>query len=117
MGRSAFMLGLTEGSLPGPLAYAGTQHGLRPYVLEEYFERWAPRDALISAPARLAYAQHGWVTIAGVYPRLEPERRRYVDKDVDREIELFTWERANRVEDLRLAVQRSKHYASKRVNA
>src|SRR5205814_9540603 len=30
-----------------------------------------------------------------------PERRRYVDKDVDREVELFTWEHANRVEDLR----------------
>src|SRR6266516_4497720 len=43
------------------------------------------------------------------------ERRRYVDKDVDREVELFTWEHANRVEDLRLAVQRSKHYSGKRV--
>src|SRR5213593_3290492 len=46
-----------------------------------------------------------------------PERRRYVDKDVDREVELFTWEHANRVEDLRLAAQRSKHYSSKKVNA
>ena len=46
-----------------------------------------------------------------------PERRRYVDKDVDREVDLFTWEHANRVEDLRLAVQRSKHYSSKKVNA
>jgi S-adenosylmethionine synthetase len=46
-----------------------------------------------------------------------PERRRYVDKDMDREVELFSWERANRVEDLRLAVQRSKHYASKKVTA
>src|SRR5213596_296266 len=46
-----------------------------------------------------------------------PERRRYVDKDVDREVELFTWEHANRVEDLRLAVQRSKHYSSKKVTA
>src|SRR5256886_904975 len=46
-----------------------------------------------------------------------PERRRYVDKDVDREVDLFTWERANRVEDLRLAVQRSKHYSAKKVNA
>jgi len=42
-----------------------------------------------------------------------PERRRYVDKDVDREVELFTWEHANRVEDLLLAAQRSKHYAKK----
>src|SRR5438105_81110 len=42
-----------------------------------------------------------------------PERRRYVDKDVDREVELFTWEHANRVEDLRVAAQRSKHYTKK----
>ncbi len=42
-----------------------------------------------------------------------PERRRFVDTDVDKEIELFTWEHANRVEDLRLAVQRSKHYEAK----
>jgi S-adenosylmethionine synthetase len=46
-----------------------------------------------------------------------PERRRYVDKDVDREVDLFTWEQANRVEDLRLAVQRSEHHATKRVTA
>ncbi|MGH7674134.1 MAG: methionine adenosyltransferase [Gemmatimonadales bacterium] len=35
-----------------------------------------------------------------------PERRRVGDHEVD----LFTWEETNRVEDLRLAVQRSKHY-------
>ncbi|HXF95094.1 MAG TPA: methionine adenosyltransferase [Gemmatimonadales bacterium] len=35
-----------------------------------------------------------------------PERRRVGD----REIEYFTWEEVNRVEDLRLAVQRSPHY-------
>src|SRR5690348_16877582 len=46
-----------------------------------------------------------------------PERRRYVDKDVDREVDLFTWEHANRVEELRLAVQRSKHYSGKKVSA
>src|SRR5438093_8338599 len=46
-----------------------------------------------------------------------PERRRYVDKDVDREVDLFTWEHTNRVEDLRLAVQRSKHYQAKQVTA
>jgi S-adenosylmethionine synthetase len=44
-----------------------------------------------------------------------PERRRFVDKDVDREVELFTWEHANRVEDLRIAVQRSKASSSKKV--
>ncbi len=32
----------------------------------------------------------------------------------DREVELFTWEQTNRVEELRLAVQRSKHYQSAR---
>jgi len=46
-----------------------------------------------------------------------PERRRFVDKDVDKEVELFTWEHANRVEDLRLAVQRAKHYQAKQVTA
>src|SRR5438094_742853 len=46
-----------------------------------------------------------------------PERRRHVDKDVDREVDLFTWEHTNRVEDLRLAVQRSRHYSSKKANA
>ena len=40
------------------------------------------------------------------------ERRRFVHADVDKEVELFTWERANRVEDLRLAAQRSRHYTS-----
>jgi len=42
-----------------------------------------------------------------------PERRQFVDTDVAREVELFTWERVNRVEDLRLAVQRSRHYESR----
>ncbi len=46
-----------------------------------------------------------------------PERRRFVDKDVDREVELFPWEHANRVEDLRLAVQGAKRYATKQVTA
>jgi S-adenosylmethionine synthetase len=41
------------------------------------------------------------------------ERRRVGDHDV----ELFTWEQANRVEDLRLAVQRSKHYQSEKAKA
>jgi S-adenosylmethionine synthetase len=40
------------------------------------------------------------------------ERRRFVGADVDREIDVFTWERTNRVEDLRLAVQRSRHFES-----
>ena len=46
-----------------------------------------------------------------------PERRRFVDKDVSKDVDLFTWEQTNRVEDLRLAAQRSKHYATKKVTA
>jgi S-adenosylmethionine synthetase len=42
-----------------------------------------------------------------------PERRRVGD----REVELFTWEETTRVEDLRLAVQRSKHYRSAKTTA
>ncbi len=46
-----------------------------------------------------------------------PERRRFVDTDVDKEVELFSWEHANRVEDLRLAVQRSRHYETGKARA
>jgi len=35
-----------------------------------------------------------------------------INKDLDKEVELFTWEQASRVEDLRLAVQRSKRSGS-----
>ncbi len=48
----------------------------------------------------------------GHFGRL-PERRRVGD----REVELFTWEETTRVEDLRLAVQRSKHYRSAKTTA
>src|SRR5690348_5704730 len=40
------------------------------------------------------------------------ERRR----SGEREIELFTWEQTNRVEDLRLAVQRSRHWQPAKAN-
>jgi S-adenosylmethionine synthetase len=43
------------------------------------------------------------------------ERRRFVGPDVDRDIDVFTWERTNRVEDLRVAVQASRHYAARAV--
>ncbi len=46
-----------------------------------------------------------------------PERRRYVDPDVTKDVECFTWERVNRVEDLRLAVQRSRHYQAAKATA
>ncbi len=42
-----------------------------------------------------------------------PERRRVGEN----EVELFTWEQTNRVEELRLAVQRSKHYRTKQASA
>ncbi len=77
--RSAFMLALAEPPLPGYLAFAGAQHGLRPHVMEEYFERWRKLDALTGEAARAAYARDGYATIAGVYARLEPLRRLYVD--------------------------------------
>jgi S-adenosylmethionine synthetase len=41
-----------------------------------------------------------------------PERRR----TGEREVECFTWERTNRVEDLRLAVQRSPHFRVSQTN-
>ncbi len=43
-----------------------------------------------------------------------PERRRVAGAGGDRELEFFTWEQPNRVEDLRLAVQRSRHYQQAR---
>jgi len=46
-----------------------------------------------------------------------PERRRFVDPDVTKDVEWFTWERLNRVEDLRLAVQRSRHYQAAKATA
>jgi S-adenosylmethionine synthetase len=40
------------------------------------------------------------------------------ERDVgERHVELFTWENTNRVEDLRLAVQRSRHQAPARASA
>jgi len=46
-----------------------------------------------------------------------PERRRFVDPDVTKDVECFTWERVNRVEDLRLAAQRSRHYQAAKATA
>jgi S-adenosylmethionine synthetase len=45
------------------------------------------------------------------------ERGRFVDKELNKEVEYFTWEQANRVEELRLAVQRSPHYTSQKTRA
>jgi S-adenosylmethionine synthetase len=46
-----------------------------------------------------------------------PQRIRYTDDSGSREVDAFTWEETNRVEELRLAVQRSTHYASTSVRA
>ena len=39
-----------------------------------------------------------------------PETGKYVDTGTTKDVEYFPWEKANRVEELRLAAQRSKHY-------
>ena len=78
--RSAFMLGLSEGELPGRTAYAGLQHGLRPHVMEEYFERWFHLDALTSDVARRVYARDGHASTARVYSRLDAQHKRYIDE-------------------------------------
>lgn len=76
---SAFMLAVGEAPSPGRRAFAGVKHGSPPYVLEEYFERWADLDPLASEAARSSYARRGWATVADAYPSLEPGRRRFVD--------------------------------------
>src|SRR3989442_5428302 len=48
---------------------------------------------------------------------LTPERRRFVDPDVTKDVEGFTLVRLNRVEDLRHAVQLSRHYQSTEITA
>jgi DNA-binding CsgD family transcriptional regulator len=77
--RCAFMLVLAEPPLPGRRAFAGVTHGWAPFVLEEYFERWADCDPLASEPARSDFHRRGSTTIADLYPRLDPARRRFVD--------------------------------------
>ena len=78
--HSVFMLALAERPHPGLMAFAGVQHGLRPHVLEEYFERWGRFDALTGTAARAAFTRDGRASVAGLYPALEPSRRRYVDE-------------------------------------
>ena len=77
--RSAFMLTLARPPRPGDRAYAGVVHGSPGYVLEEYFERWADRDALGSAAAVARFAAAGSTTTAEIYHALEPPHRRFVD--------------------------------------
>jgi hypothetical protein len=73
--QSAFMLTLADQGR----AYAGVKHGGPEYVMEEYFERWADRDALGSEAARRSFATHGWSTISGIYAALDAPHRRFVD--------------------------------------
>src|ERR1700733_3113250 len=68
--RSAFMLGLSEGESPGRAAYAGLQHGLKPYVMEEYFERWFHLDALTTDTASGPYPHYGRPATAAVSSHL-----------------------------------------------
>jgi DNA-binding CsgD family transcriptional regulator len=77
--KSAFMLALAEPPLPGRRAYAGVTHGSPPYVLEEYFERWADCDALASEAARGSFRRTGRATIHDAYRFLDPPGRRFVD--------------------------------------
>jgi hypothetical protein len=56
------------------------------------------------------------VTAAYGDDRRAPERRHFVGGDVNKEVNLFTWEHTNRVEDLRVAVQRSPHYQTTKVS-
>ena len=77
--QSEFMLALAEGEWPGHRAYAGVNHGAPPYAMEEYFERWADRDALTSQPSRLAYYRTGRSRIADIYAQLSGSHREYVD--------------------------------------
>jgi DNA-binding CsgD family transcriptional regulator len=77
--RSAFMLTLARPPRPGNRAYAGVTHGSPSYMLEEYFERWADRDALASDAAAASFSATGSTTIAGIYRFLDEPRRRFVD--------------------------------------
>ena len=75
-----FMLALNEGAMPGHRAYAGTDNGHALATMEEYFERWADRDALTSEPARSMYFRTGRVAVAELYPQLREPHRSYVDR-------------------------------------
>lgn len=77
--QSAFMLTLAEPPLPGSRAYAGATHGQPPYVLEEYFERWADSDPLGSRAAGECFLRNGRATTGGIYHALDSPRRRFVD--------------------------------------
>jgi hypothetical protein len=48
--------------------------------IEEYFERWRDHDAFTSAIAQQLIRSGQTVSLEDIYPRLEPNRRRYVDK-------------------------------------
>src|SRR5690349_19675335 len=73
--ESALMLTLAD----TPRAYAGVKHGSPEYVIEEYFERWADRDALASHAAVTAFARSGWTTISDLYGRLDKPQQTFVD--------------------------------------
>jgi DNA-binding CsgD family transcriptional regulator len=76
---SEFMLALSEGELPGHRAYAGISHGQPEYVMEEYFERWADKDALTSTPSRRLYHETGRSSVPDFYRQLSGSHRDFVD--------------------------------------
>ncbi|HET7049397.1 MAG TPA: LuxR C-terminal-related transcriptional regulator [Solirubrobacteraceae bacterium] len=73
--ESALMLTLTDTRR----AYAGVKHGSPEYVIEEYFECWADRDALASDAAATAFARSGWTTTTDLYRRLAKPQQTFVD--------------------------------------
>ena len=75
--RSSVMLVLAQPG--GQRAFAGVTHGSAEVVLEEYFERWAPYDALRSDAAGSLFRRAGSATVAEIYRSLAPAERRYVD--------------------------------------
>lgn len=61
-------------------AYAGTQRGINPAVLDEYFVHWADLDPLAGEAAREMFERQGFASTAELYDQLEPARRRFVDE-------------------------------------
>ena len=55
--------------------------------------------------------------VCSAFPTHVRSYLRIIDRVGENEVELFTWEQTNRVEELRLAVQRSKHYRTKQASA
>jgi DNA-binding CsgD family transcriptional regulator len=101
--RSSVMLVLAQPR--GQRAFAGVTHGSAEVVREEYFERWAPYDALRSDAAAASYRATGSATIDAIYRRLDAAQRRYVD-------DFLTRHRATGLLSQRLAAGRTDAYVT-----